>query len=77
MSGASGGRRLLEAQAQGVGCGAQGEEGEHEEQDVLREVPFADIEGQKGGRGEHGRIEDEDHGHVLDDDAQAKGRPSR
>lgn len=36
-------RRLLEAQAQGVGSGAQGEKGQGQKQDVLREVPLADI----------------------------------
>lgn len=38
-------RRLLEAQAQGVGSDAQGEKGQGQKQDVLREVPLADIQG--------------------------------
>ena len=37
-------RRLLEAQAQGVGSDAQGEKGQGQKQDVLREVPLADIQ---------------------------------
>ena len=41
-------------------------------QDVLREVPLADIQGQHIGVREEAGIEDEDHDDILDENAQAQ-----